>query len=334
MHALIRRLRTVAATLAVCSSAAGQTTTLISEASNSAVWYSSSGNQTILNTFTLASDGKLSVGSGQHALTYFTASGTQRSIANGESLQATFTLNFGSINNSSTAFRVGLFDSQVASRPSSSGSWNFQAYDGYLFSFNPSGGSSNSLRLRQRTPNGATSPNGVFAPASTGLLNSFSEETAPVKDPKEYVSWTYDVASTSRTSGFTAPSPKTLTQGTNYQASYSVSGEASGALTFAFSISSGSTIVFQDSLKVTSPTTSSFDAFALYYVGGSFSVDNLLINYTAAAPSSSSSGVSAFDLGGATVIPEPSTYAACAGAAVLGLAFWRRRLAAAKAAVA
>ena len=35
-----------------------------------------------------------------------------------------------------------------------------------------------------------------------------------------------------------------------------------------------------------------------------------------------------------TAIPEPSTYAACAGAAVLGLAFWRRRRAAAKAAVA
>ena len=32
-----------------------------------------------------------------------------------------------------------------------------------------------------------------------------------------------------------------------------------------------------------------------------------------------------------TAVPEPSTYAACAGAAVLGLAFWRRRRAAAKA---
>ena len=66
---------------------------------------------------------------------------------------------------------------------------------------------------------------------------------------------------------------------------------------------------------VNSPTTYAFDAFAIYSVttdGSSFAIDNVTI----------------------TAVPEPSTYAACAGAAVLGLAFWRRRRAAAKAAVA
>jgi hypothetical protein len=60
------------------------------------------------------------------------------------------------------------------------------------------------------------------------------------------------------------------------------------------------------------PSTRTFDAFAIYSVntnGSNFAIDNVLI----------------------TAVPEPSTYAACAGAAVLGLAFWRRRRAAAKA---
>ena len=72
---------------------------------------------------------------------------------------------------------------------------------------------------------------------------------------------------------------------------------------------------FSNSLIVSSPSTYAFDAFALYSVstaGSNFTIDNVTI----------------------TAVPEPSTYAACAGAAVLGLAFWRRRRAAAKAAVA
>lgn len=95
---------------------------------------------------------------------------------------------------------------------------------------------------------------------------------------------------------------------------------------------------FGKSYSVISPSDLAFDAFSLYYVGGSFSIDNLVITHTAAAaaaaPSNSGSGFSAFDLGGPTVIPEPSTYAAGTGLAALGLAFWRRRRAAAKAAVA
>jgi hypothetical protein len=118
----------------------------------------------------------------------------------------------------------------------------------------------------------------------------------------------------------------------SYRANYSVTGGTNEALTFALTIYEGQTLRFSNSVSESAPTTSAFDTFALYAVGGgpSLGIDNLSITLTA-APTNSGSGVSGSDIGGPIVIPEPSTYAACAGAAVLGLAFWRRRRAAAKA---
>jgi hypothetical protein len=82
---------------------------------------------------------------------------------------------------------------------------------------------------------------------------------------------------------------------------------------FSFSLTdTNRTFNFGNSFQVTSPSTYAFDAFAIYSVttnGSNFVIDTVKI----------------------TAVPEPSTYAACAGAAVLGLAFWRRRRAAAKA---
>ena len=107
--------------------------------------------------------------------------------------------------------------------------------------------------------------------------------------------------------------------GTVYAATYTLSRYANNGLEIEFSVTGGgSTWNFGKLYSITQPGDLAFDAFALYYVGGGFTIDNLAISHIAAVGA----------------VPEPSTYAACAGAAVLGLAFWRRRRAAAKTAVA
>jgi hypothetical protein len=305
MHALIRRLLIVAAVLAVGSSAVAQTTTLISEAKNSAVWYSSSGNQTILSTFTLASDGKLSVGDGQHALTYFTPSKlTQQPVNAGQSIQATFDLSITGFGTSSGGFRVGLFDSNGGTRPTgNSVSTAFQNYDGYVFSWTPNPGTaSNALNLRKRLTTGSTS-----------LLSTTASTTyqtyALNPDPDKGEILADSILGSANRQNFQI--------GTVYAATYTLSRYANNGLEIEFSVTGGgSTWNFGKLYSITQPGDLAFDAFALYYVGGAFTVDNLVISHIGAA--------------GATAIPEPSTYAACAGAAVLGLAFWRRRRAAAQ----
>lgn len=272
----------------------------------------------------------LSISSGRHALTYFTPSGTQQNVGANESITVSFSLTFSSVGSSSTGFRVGLFDSQLAARAIDGVSAVFKDYDGYLFSFAPaptSGASSNSLRLRVRSPSGGTPPGGSLLPASTALMSTLTD---PTPTPPTEPTWTYDVTGT-RSGAETAK--RTLQINTPYSVSYTVSRDAGSALTFAFSLTDG-TFNFGNSFLVNSPTTYAFDAFAILSVssnGSNFALDNFRVTH---AVGSSSSGVSAFDLGGPTVIPEPSTYAAGAGLAALGLAFWRRRRAAAKAAVA
>jgi hypothetical protein len=305
MHDPIRRLLLSAALLAVGSSAVGQTTTLISESSNAAVWYSSSGNQTILSTFSLAADGKLSVGDGQHALTYFTPSQSiQQSVNAGQSLQATFDFSITKFGTSSGGFRVGLFDSNGATRPTGNGPSAFQSYDGYVFTWTPNPGtSSNALNLRKRLTTG-----------SSQLLSTTSSTTYE----------TYVRGPSVESGEILADSILGSVTGQNFQigfvysATYTLSRYANNGLEIEFSVTGGGeSWNFGKLYSITQAGDLAFDAFALYYVGGSFTVDNLEISHLGAA--------------GAVAVPEPSTYAACAGAAVLGLAFWRRRRAAAKA---
>jgi hypothetical protein len=153
---------------------------------------------------------------------------------------------------------------------------------------------------------------------------------------------TYSTITTDTNGGASAISGSATGQifqtGTVYSATYTISRGSGNGLTIEFNVTGGGTNWnFGKSYSIVSPSTSAFDTFAILSVstnsgstpptdGSNFAIDNLRIAHIAA-----SSGFSAFDLGGPTVIPEPSTYAACAGAAVLGLAFWRRRRAAAKA---
>lgn len=321
MQNSFRRLLLPAAALAAVQTAAAQTPPLLSE-SNPSTWFNSS-----TSGMSLASDGKLSVTAGRHALTYFAPSATPQTLAGGESLQVTFDLSFTKVGTTSGGFRVGLFDSNGATRPTANGvSTGFQGYEGYAFTFTPNpGADTNSLSLRKRLTTG-----------SDQLLSTLSS-TNPVVT-------TYSLYNSSNSTSSGSASEQVFQTGTVYAATYSVSRGSGNALTFEFNVTGGGAgWSFGKSYSITGPNDLAFDAFAILSVstnaqsgsdGSNFAIDNLRITHTAAAPSNSGSGVSAFDLGGPTVIPEPSTYAAGAGLAALGLAFWRRRRAAAKAAVA
>ena len=308
MQNSFRNLLLSAAAFATVQIAPGQTTTLLSE-SNPATWFNSSGSG-----MTLASDGKLSVTAGRHALTYFAPSATPQSLASGASLQVTFDLSFTTVGTTSGGFRVGLFDSNGATRPTANGvSTGFQGYDGYAFTFTPNPGSdSNSLNLRKRLTTG-----------SDQLLSTLSS-TNPVVT-------TYSLYNSSNSTSSGSASEQVFQIGTVYAASYSISRGSGNALTIDFSVTGGAAgWNFGKSYSIVGPNDLAFDAFAILSVsntapssGSNFAIDNLRILHTAA----SSGGLSALDVGGGA-IPEPSTYALGAGLAALGLAVWRRRRAA------
>jgi hypothetical protein len=301
MHPSFRFLLASAAVMAAFQTASAQTTTLISESSNPATWFNSSASGT-----TLASDGKLSVTAGRHALTYFAPSATPQALAAGETLQVTFDLSFTTVGTTSGGFRVGLFDSNGATRPTANGvSSGFQGYDGYAFTFTPNPGTdSNSLNLRRRLTTG-----------SDQLLSTLTD--------------TYSVYSSGTSSG--SASGQVFQTGTVYAATYSVSRGSGNALTIDFNVTGGGAgWNFGKSYSIVGPNDLAFDAFAILSVsntapssGSNFAIiDNLRILHTAA-----SGGLSALEVGGGAV-PEPSTYALGAGLAALGLAWWRRRRAA------
>ena len=279
--------------MAAFQTAAAQTT-LLSESSNPATWFNSSSSGT-----TLASDGKLSVTAGRHALTYFAPSATPQALAAGETLEVTFDLSFTTVGTTSGGFRVGLFDSNGATRPTANNvSDGFQGYDGYAFTFTPNPGSgSNSLNLRRRLTSG-----------SDQLLSTIADTT-------------YSVYGSGTSSG--SASGQVFQTGTVYAATYSVSRGSGNALTIDFNVTGGGAgWNFGKSYSITGPNDLAFDAFAVLSVstgGSNFAIDNLRILHTAA-----SGGLSALEVGGGA-IPEPSTYALGAGLAALGMAWWRRR---------
>jgi hypothetical protein len=332
MHLPFRHLTFPAVMLAALQSAAAQTT-LLSENFNSPTWFNSStsGIDLDANGKPLANDGKISITAGRHALTYFTTAGSQQSLAQNETLQVAFDLSFSKVGTTSGGFRVGLFDSNGGARPAANGTNNiFQNYDGYIFTWTPNPGtSSNALNLRERQTGSGS---------SSQLLSTTAAST-------------YSTLTTESNGGASAITGSATGQvfqsGTVYSAAYTVSRGSGNAVTIEFNVNGGGAgWSFGKTYSITSPSTLAFDSFAILSVstnsasspptdGSNFSIDNLRIVYTPAPPtttaasSGSGSTFSAFDLGGPTVIPEPSTYAACAGTVVLGLALWRRRRAAA-----
>jgi hypothetical protein len=294
MNALIRRLAVLAATLTTPSFTCAQGTLFSDEMATRNNWFNSSGQNP---SGVSATGGVLSVNSGRHVLAYFMPEGTQREIGINETLSLTFDIKFNpagtntSLVNSISGFRVGIFDSKKASRP--------QQLDGTSTGFTSYDG-----YLVTMNPNPPSGDNSLKlrerkpATATSTLMNSFSSAGFTT-----YVD--------ALVSGVTSPTIQTFEINTLYQATYSISRGGDTSLTFRFSLTGGNLVDFDFSANVASPTTRIFDSIGLFSVTdtSNFVIDNVNI----------------------TAVPEPSTYAACAGAAVLGLAFWRRRRAAAQA---
>jgi hypothetical protein len=306
MHPSFRCLLFSAAAIAAVTSALGQSQiSFTNRLDNIDNWFSSSGASS--SGMSLA-NGTLSVSTelgGRHVLTFFTPAGTQQSLNLNDTFQAKFDLSFTKVGTGGGSFRVGIFNStgtlSEPNRPTGSGDPQYFApFKGYLTSWNPKpdpSSATNGLGVRERNTT-----------TSTDLLSTTTVYSGTLP-------------------GTGSPSGKQFAAGTTYSAAYSISRTANSELTISFSITGSGLGTFSRTVTDSTPSTYAFDSFGLYALSGSsnFAISNLVFSYDPA--------ISAFDLGG-PAIPEPSTYAACAGAAVLGLAFWRRRRAAAKALVA
>lgn len=250
--------------------------------SSSAQWLNSSTSGVTLSSNTLA------VTAGRHALAYFTPVGSTQALGVGDSLSVSLDITFSTVGNASGGFRVGLFDSNGATRPSANGdNTSFTGYNGYIFtaslaSPDSSSGVSNSLTLRER----ATGVSGALLSTTAGGLYT-----------------------TAGSGG--GPTGQTLATGVTYNLNYTISRTDSTTLSHTFFLTGGSLVGFNNTFSDTSASTTEFDAFAILSTstnGSTFALDNVLITYTAAA------------------IPEPSTYAMIlGGVSLLGLIYQRRR---------
>jgi hypothetical protein len=146
---------------------------------NSARWFYAGGSGGVTNLWSTppVTTGALrmiaegNVGSSAMALTYFTAAGSPRSLAPGESLTVEFTLWLDAVFDSANNLRFAVLDSENV-RPSGdsfSGIWNdiyANRHDGYQVAFN-TGATSSGFNIYRRYNSGAQSP---FDLASNNLL--------------------------------------------------------------------------------------------------------------------------------------------------------------------
>jgi hypothetical protein len=323
MHAPIRRLLVVAAVLTACPLTTAQ---LISDQTISLdKWSISSGTTTGTNPSVtpIVSTGALQLSGGRHALRFFTDSGTPQAVSAGQFLQVSFDLFFPTTPaNLDNGLRVGLFNSGNANRPpvGVGGQLDrqdvFQNYNGYVFGWNlnPQPSTSNKLQLYERKPG----LNLQQYTSATRLMHTFN---GIYKDPYKGSS----------------PEGQAFASGITYTASYVVTGLNNGSLRFDFSITNSApgaqnAIQFSDSVVIGTPSTNAFDGFAIFALSGisSFQFDTVRVTFGSVSSDATVSGANVTE----PAIPDPSTYSACAGAAVLGQALWRRRRATAKAAVA
>ena len=314
-----RRLLLPAAALAMSHLASAQTSLLQdalegSTTINDTKWlYSFSSSVAFgLNSHTTNSttDKYLTVPAGQHVVAFWPSGPI--SVTSGSSIQVAFDLYLTSSPNAADtgSFRLGLFSSEGSAKPT--GSNKFKSYEGVIASWNPNS-ATKPVRFFERKPTSSDSQ----------LMNTTGSDF-------------YRQLGDDQTPG------AVFQLNTPYRLTYTVEGTSASELKFTLGATGGSLSGFSFSTSTKDSSayfTSVFDSFALYSLSSSgigFSIDNLLITHTGAAVAAASNNEPLVGgLGfGATNVPEPSTYAACAGAAVLGLAFWRRRRAAAKAAVA
>jgi len=237
----------------------------------------------------------LSIVDGKQVVTYFAPAGSPITLDTNAELVATFKLRFDSVVNDPGSFRVGLFNSTgTALTPLRA------IVDGDTEQFKGYQGYLVSWNPAPTASNGL----GVRRRTSPTLSSDLMSTTSVYS---------------SALSGSGSPSGRTFIAGTTYDATFSV-GRTSTGVTITFTVSDQTLGTFTRTVSdTTTSKVTSFDTFGLFSLSGAsdYTISNLEFSFNGAITT--------------TNVPEPSTYAACAGAAVLGLAFWRRRRAAAKA---
>ena len=225
----------------------------------SAKWYASSSSYT-----PTVSGGALNVPAGGHALAFFKSTGNVQSLAVGEQLSASFTLNFSTVGNSAGGFRFGFFNSNGTARPPDPNNAAFTNYDGYIVTTtakypDSSTSSSGPITFRQRNPGVAGT---LISTVGSGIYSDVA-------------------ASPSTSQGFVA--------GINYTVTFTIARTATGTVNLSMAVTGGSLSNYAFTANDIAGIVTGFDGFAVLSTssnGSTYSIDNVtVVHSTIAAPS-------------------------------------------------
>jgi PKD repeat protein len=213
----------------------------------SAKWYASTSTLSVQS-------GALSVAAGRHALAFFKDSGVQ-SLALGEQLTASFTLNFSTVGTSSGGFRFGFFNSNGAARPADPNNTSFTGYDGYIVTTTAVYPDSNSntngpITFRQRNPGVAGT---LISTTGSGIYSDVA-------------------ASPSTSQGFVA--------GINYTVTFTIARTASGTVNLSVAVTGGTLSNYTFTANDVAGIVTGFDGFAVLSTssnGSTYSIDNVTV---------------------------------------------------------
>jgi hypothetical protein len=217
----------------------------------SAKWYSSSSTLSV-------SAGALSVAAGRHALAFFKNSGVQ-SLAVGEQLTASLTLNFSTVGNSSGGFRFGFFNSNGTARPPDPNNTTFTNYDGYIVTTTATYPDSNAntsgpITFRQRNTGVAGT---LISTVGSGIYSDVA-------------------ASPSTSQGFEA--------GTNYTVTLAIARTAAGTINLSVSVTGGALVNYLFTADDFAGIVTGFDGFAVLSTssnGSTYTIDNVTVVHSA-----------------------------------------------------
>ena len=222
----------------------------------SAKWYASSSSYPL----TVSADA-LTVAAGGHALAFFKDSGVD-SLAVGEQLTVTFTLNFSTVGTSAGGFRFGLFNSNGAPRPADPSNTAFTNYDGYIVTTtamypDSSTNSTGPITFRQRNPGIAGS---LISSVGGGIYSDVA-------------------ASPSTSQGFVA--------GINYTVTFTIARTVTGTVNLSVAVTGGSLSNYTFTADDTVGIVTGFDGLAILSTssnGSTYTIDNVTVVHSAASP--------------------------------------------------
>lgn len=221
-------------------------------------------------------------------LGYFTAAGSPVQLAVGETLTATFTFKMTGLPGGTTAdgqLRFGLLNSDTGTNSPNRISADVFSANNQFLGYT---GYAAMMRVN---------------PNATGNLALF-ERTNMTNNTL--------IGSSAPYTSLASTAFQALANNTFYTGTFSATRTGASALTMGYSMTGGSLTSYATSYSDASALTTAFDSFAINWAtgtmnSGTFTLDSFSATVTAAP------------------IPEPSTYAALAGVAALGLVIMRRR---------